>query len=441
MSTKPLSDPTPPTSRPQQQEQLLRVINNGRTKRRLGRWLALALLLIVAALGVYFWRKSANAVPKFHYITVPAKLGTLAETVTATGTLSPVDSVDVGAEVTGTLTRVLVDVNDHVEQGQVIAEIDPEQLSSRVQESRAQLASANASVISAKATLAEAELKASRLRALDAKGLIAKDDVETAEATLERAKAAVSTAAAQVTVAKAGLTSTESSLSKAIIRAPISGIVLKRSVETGQTVTAGFQTPVLFTLSRDLTKLELTVEVDEADIGKVSQGQSARFVVDAYPDREFESTLTKLHNMPEAEATVVTYAAVLTVDNQGLLLRPGMTATATIVTRKLENQLLVENRALRFEPPAPTTERPASIPLPGFGRGPGGPSGPAASAPKAGGEGKTGKDRVYVLQGPQQTKPVSVEVVATDGTKSAIKPGMLKAGSAVVVEVRSGGES
>jgi len=369
-------------------------------------------------------------------VTVAAKVGDLQETVTATGTLSPVDAVELGAEVTGRLTRVLVDVNDRVEAGQVLAEIDPEQLSARVQEARAQLGSAQANVASAKATLAEAELKAARIRALGERQLASREEVETGEATLERAKASVASAKAQITVARAGLSSSEMSLQKAIIRAPIAGVVLMRAIEPGQTVTAGFQTPVLFTLARDLTSLELNVEVDEADIGKVKQGQTATFVVDAYPDRQFESKLVQLHNMPKAEATVVTYPAVLSVDNKDLLLRPGMTATATIVTRELDRQLLVENRALRFEPPVPPDQaRQGFSPFSmlGFRGRPGG--GPRPDAGKA--EDKKRVERVFVEHAPGQLKQVPVVVVATDSLKSAVTSKTLKPGDRVVVDVES----
>src|SRR5690606_28957426 len=261
-SAESLADP-PESPSSIRRDEVLAVVNSGRSRRRWGR-LALGLGMAggVAAACLY-WRGQGWAEPTIRFVTVPAKVGSLRETVTATGTLSPMDAVELGAEVTGRLTRVLVDVNDRVEEGQVLAEIDPEQLSARVQEARAQLGSAQASIASARATLAETELKASRVRALGERGLVSNEEVETTEAALARAQASVASAAAQITVARAGLASAETALQKATIRAPIAGIVLMRAVEPGQTVTAGFQTPVLFTLARDLTTLELNVEVDE----------------------------------------------------------------------------------------------------------------------------------------------------------------------------------
>src|SRR6185436_754939 len=222
-------------------------------------------------------------------------------------------------------------VNDHVKVGQVMAEIDPEQLEAQVRQSQAQLESARANQLSAHVTLNETKLKAERTNELNAQGVASGDEKDTAQAALQRAEAALGVANAQITVAQASLTTAKTMLSHAVIKAPIEGIVLSRAIEPGQTVTAGFQTPVLFTLARDLGKLELSVEVDEADIAKVQEGQPASFTVDAYPGRTFPSKVLLLHNLPKAGATVVTYTALLSVDNDDRSLRPGMTATAAII--------------------------------------------------------------------------------------------------------------
>jgi HlyD family secretion protein len=397
----------------------LRAAGPPRAKNRRWRWLAVGLLGCVASVvGTVAYRRSQTPPPP-NYVTAPLARGNLTETVTAVGTLAPVDAVELGAEVTGRLTRVLVDVNDQVTEGQIMAEIDPEQLAARVRETRAQLATANANERSARATLAEAQTKAARSKALHDEGVASGDETETALAALDRAHANVGVAEAQISVAHASLASAQSMLARAVIRAPIAGIVLSRAVEPGQTVTAGFQTPILFTLARDLTRLELEVEVDEADIGKVHEGQTASFVVDAYPGRSFASKLLKLHNLPKEGASIVTYAAVLAVDNQDRALRPGMTATAEIVTDQFSNVLLVDNAALRFEPPrAAGSRRRGFLPIPGFGggpgpmRGPGGPPNPAA--------GELGESRIFVADASGAARRVSVQVLATDGTLSAI---------------------
>jgi len=375
--------------------------------------------------SVLAWQR-ARAPKPTTFVTAPLTKGELVQTVTAVGTLAPVDAVDLGAEVTGRLVRVLVDVNDHVEAGQVMAEIDPEQLEARVRQSQAQLQSANASQVSARVSLKEAQVKAERTAELFAQNLVTGDENDTARAALDRAQANLSVATAQTIVAGADLSSARSQLARAVIRAPIAGIVLSRAIEPGQTVTAGFQTPVLFTLARDLSKLELSVEVDEADIAKVQEGQTASFVVDAYPGRTFASRVLKLHNLPKAGITVVTYTALLAVDNEDRSLRPGMTATAAVVTDRLSDVWLVDNAALRFEPPRPAAARRGFLPIPGFGAGgpPGGGRAGGAARGAAGppGAGAESGDRIFLADAAGVPRRLPVQVLATDGTRSAVAP-------------------
>jgi HlyD family secretion protein len=415
--------------------------------KRATRWLVRALLLALVAAtgaGIWYFRQRAEREKQPSYVTAPVERGDLRETVTATGTLSPLDSVEVGAEVTGRVIQVFVDVNDRVTKDQVLLEIDTEQLKSRVDESQAQLRSAQASQANAKATVKEAESKAVRAKEMHQRGLISDQDLESAEATLERAKASVSTSAAQTTVAVASLQSAKTSLGKAIIRAPIDGIVLARTVEVGQTLTAGFQTPVLFTLARDLEKMQLEIDVDEADVGRVREKQPATFVVDAYPKRTFRSTLIRLGNLPKPETTVVTYQATLTVENPDRLLKPGMTATASIVTSEEKDVLSVPNAALRFEPPAAPGSAPPGpgLPLPGLGgnmRGMGMRNRtprPAGSAGPGGAE-RARPQHVYVLKQGVPAR-VRVEVGATDGRRTAIKGDGIGPGTQVIVDVTEG---
>ncbi len=400
-------------------QQLLEVLNQGQRRRTVTRWVALVVLLVAAGVGGFLWQRRSTEPPMIHYRSVPVSRGTLHESVTATGTLQPVGAVELGAEVTGKLVKVNVDVNDVVEAGQVLAEIDPEQLQARLAEARASLLSARASEQSAKASLAEAKLTAERRQALFERGLASSQELESAQAAAARAEANVATAKAQITVANAGVASAKTALGKAQIVAPSAGVVLARNVEQGQTLTAGFQTPVLFTLGHDLKQLELEVEVDEADIGKVSEGQTASFSVDAYPNRNFDAKVVKLHNLPttsEGSAnTVVTYSAVLTVDNTERLLRPGMTATAIITTRTLNDVLLVPNVALRFEPPKGGMGGRGFIPFFG-GRG-GGPRPAQSEQP----EPDPNQDRVWLQAGPKP-RPVAVQVLGSDGVQSAVEP-------------------
>ncbi|MCC6900479.1 MAG: efflux RND transporter periplasmic adaptor subunit [Polyangiaceae bacterium] len=409
--------------------------------RTLRRWLARALALLALATliaGFFLWRARAGKATTESYVTSPVEHGDLRETVTATGTLSPLDSVQVGAEVTGRVLKVNVDVNDRVTAGQILVEIDQEQLTARVEESQAQLRSAEASLKNARASVKEADLKAQRLRELGRRGLASAQELESAEATLERARAQVGTASAQVTVARAGLKSARTSQGKASIKSPIDGIVLARSVEPGQTVTAGFQTPVLFTLARDITQMRLLVDVDEADVGKVKDGQAATFVVDAYPRRQFQSKVVRLNNLPKSGTTVITYEGLLTVDNSERLLRPGMTATATVVTREVKGVLTVPNAALRFRPTAAkgsSAQRGGGIPMPGFGRPPGMGGGPrpSGSATPAG-AGPKRESAVYALRGGEPAR-VAVEVGVSDGKRTEVRSSDLAAGAEVVTDV------
>ena len=420
----------------------------GLGQRRSRRWLPRILVGVAIAVlgsGGWYWRAKVTAPKVPNYVTAAVERGDLRETVTATGTLSPVDSVEVGAEVTGRVTKVTVDINDRVTKDQILVEIDTEQLLARLEESQAQLQSAQASQRNSSATVKETEAKAARAREMHAKGLISDQDLETAQATLDRAKASVSTSSAQTTVAMAGLKSAKTSLGKAIIRSPIDGIVLARTVEMGQTVTAGFQTPILFTLARDLTDMQLEIDVDEADVGSVHESQAATFVVDAFPKRVFRSKLLKLGNLPKTGTTVVTYQATLSVENPERVLKPGMTATATIVTSEVKDVLSVPNAALRFEPPtAASAQKPSpGLPVPGLGapmRGMGGGQRRQGARP-AGSAGagrpmsqRAQRQKVYVVKDGALVA-VSVEVGASDGQRTEIRSDKLTAGTQVVLDV------
>ena len=413
-------------------------------KRRYAGWIWRGVgLVVLVALGVvgyrYKWGKTAAKV--MEYQTKPAKLMDLRRTVTATGTLKGVDSVEVGAQVSGRVARVLVKFNDRVKQGQVLAEIDPDQLASRVDQSKAQVQAADASLRLAKATAAQAKAQHARVAELNRKGLASDKDLEAAAADAERAEASVASAQAQATLARASLKDAKTSLSYSTIVAPIDGIVLDRAVEPGQTVAASLQAPVLFTLARDLTQLELRVDVDEADVGGVKEGQKATFVVDAWPDKKFQSEVLSVRNLPTAGQTVVTYQAVLSVDNDELLLRPGMTATATITTSETKGTLVVANAGLRFTPPATASSgagKSGGGSIPFLGGMPGRPPGDRRSAPAdsaavpAGGS----KGVVWLLQDGRPQR-VLVETGGTDGEWTAVKPGTaVAAGSLVIVDAQ-----
>lgn len=307
--------------------------------------IALVVLLVLARL-IFFGGNGA-----VEYVTDKVARGDLKVTVTATGTVEPVTTVTVGSEVSGRLEKVLVDYNDQVKRGQVLAELDTATLEMTVAKSKANLDDARATVLQYEATLIETTAKWKRYRDLSRQNAISKLDFDTSYADLKRAEANLASARAKVKSYEAQLSADETSLSKAIIKSPIDGVVIERDVEPGQTVAATFETPTLFTLADDLRHMELQVKVDEADVGEVRAAQKATFTVDAYPNRRFEAEIEKVRYASTTTNNVVSYVAVLTVDNSELLLRPGMTATAEIVTAEKKDALLVPNGATRFTPP------------------------------------------------------------------------------------------
>lgn len=318
--------------------------------RRLLGW-GFLLLMAAIAMSFLFTRTKAETV---QFKTQPASRGDITMKVSATGNLEPTNQVDVGSELSGIIETVEVDHNDQVKVNQVLARLDTDKLEAQVLQSKAALESARAQVSQAQATLKETRLELQRLKkAYELSGgkVPSQYDLDAAEAALARAQADEASAKAQVAKAQATLKAEETDLAKTVIRSPINGIVLSRNVEPGQTVAASLQAPVLFTLAEDLTQMELHVDVDEADVGRVKERQEATFTVDAYPEETFPARITQVRYSSQDTAGVVTYETVLKVDNSKLLLRPGMTATADITVQKVTNAILVSNAALRFTPP------------------------------------------------------------------------------------------
>ena len=324
-------------------------------------WIVLAALALAAG-GWWLWRDHSRAAAAPRYITQPVTRGNLAISVTATGTLQPTRSVAVGSELSGTVTRVLVDVNDRVKKGQLLVELDRAKLVDAVNAARAALQSARASQAQAQATLTEAKASLARLEEvnrLSGGKLPAATDLDTARATAGRADAALAVAVAGVAQAQATLSTNETNLSKAAIRSPIDGVVLARNVDPGNAVAASLQAVTLFTLAEDLASMKLLVNVDEADVAQLKNGQRARFTVASQPGREFAAMVSRVAYGSTTTDNVVTYTTQLDVDNADLVLRPGMTATATIATTERNGVLLVPNSALRFTPAGTDAAAPA----------------------------------------------------------------------------------
>ena len=396
----------------------------GWLQRREVRWGGAVVLLALIAAIAWTFSGSKAAV---RYVTEQAVRDKLVVIVTATGSVQPTNKVDVSSELSGTIRKVFVDYNSPVTAGQPLAELDTDKLVATVESSRARLAAAKARVAEAEATVAEKERELARKRELAAKDFASRQDLDLAQAAYARAVAALDSARAEVGVAEADLKLNETNLGKSCICSPINGVVLSRSVDPGQTVASSFQAPVLFSIAEDLRQMELQADVDEADVGEVKEGQRATFSVDAFPVLNFPATIRDVRYASETIQGVVTYKAVLTIDNSELLLRPGMTATAEIRVTEVDDALLVPNAALRYAPPAEDSGRGGGL-LRSFLPGP-----PRFRAPSTR-EDTGGSERtLWVLRNDEPTA-IKVNIGPSDGRRTEIKSGNLQAGDAVIVD-------
>ncbi len=425
---------------PNQQQDLGQILAAGKGSSRFGGkylWLALIAMAILAGLGYAYLRGGKNAkAPSYQTETVAR--GNLVVNVSATGNLQPTNQVDVGSELSGIVQEVYVDDNSKVKKGQVLARLDVSKLNDQIAKSRAALAAAGAGVKQAEATLAESRanlLRFQEVARLSGGKVPSKAEMETAEATQARSVANLTGAHADVTQAQATLRSDETNLSKASIRSPINGVVLSRKIEPGQTVAASLSAPVLFTLAEDLSKMELHVNVDEADVGQVQQGQDAVFNVDAYPSRKYPAKISRVGFGSQTTEGVVSYLTLLTVNNDDLSLRPGMTATAEITTATRDDVLQIPNAALRFTPPTDNADSAKSgngivgMLVPRFPRG----SSKRGTGAK---NDKPGSRQVWVLKDGQAV-PVKIQTGLTNGRYTEVLGGDLQAGAKVITDTLS----
>ncbi len=401
-------------------------------------WILLALALLAVA-GFYFWQASARSKAAPVYVTETVNRGNLTLSVAANGTLQPTRSVNIGSELSGTVLRVLVDVNDRVKKGQVLVELDTAKLSDQVARSRAALSAALAKVTQTEATVKEAQSNLARLEEvarLSGGKVPSKAELDSGRATLERAQADESSARANVADARAAVSTDETNLSKASIRSPTDGVVLTRSVDPGNAVAASLQAVTLFTVAEDLAQLRLQVNVDEADVGSVRVGQKASFTVSAYPSRKYPATITRVAYGSTITDNVVTYVTYMDVDNTDLTLRPGMTASATITSTERHDVLLVPNTALRFSPSHAGGAAAAA-------KASGGivssliPRMPRGGTPKTASGSGTSR-QVWVLR---EGTAVAVDVTPgiSDGRLTEVSGGELQAGMQVITDQRSAG--
>jgi HlyD family secretion protein len=379
----------------------------------------IVLALIALAWGGWtWWRQASQPPPEARYQFEAVATGDLTQTVTANGTVNPVGLVNVGTQVSGTVRRLHADFNDKVQAGQVLLELDPTTTQAAVEQSSGELANAEA-------TLRLARAEEARMRELFGQEYVSRQDLDKAIQAREAAEA-------QLRTARGKLMRDRANLGYTVIRSPVAGVVVSREVDLGQTVAASFQTPTLFKIARDLSRMQIDSNVAEADIGKVRVGQTVHFSVDAFQDRRFEGRVQQIRLAPITQQNVVTYNVVVEVSNPDLVLMPGMTAYLSIVTELAENALLVPNAALRFRP-AESGEAPGAASAGqaraanggnagGGRRVPGARRGEAGAAPK-----------VFVIRD-GELLAVPLELGISDGRRTVIRSGTLKDGDQVVVE-------
>lgn len=434
--------------------------------------LALLALVCVVALGygVYRYTTSARA-PTVEYRTAPAERKRLVAQITASGTLSARVTVQVGSQVSGRVLEIFVDWNSPVKKGQLIARIDPQLFQASVEQSNASYLSAKAAVTRADLQAFDADRTHTRVTALAAQALAGQAEVDTADTAAKVAHTQVDTAKAALAQAAASLNLARVNLSYTKIVSPIDGVVISRSVDVGQTVAASLSAPVLFTIAEDLRKMQLDTNVAESDVGRLTPGLRASFTVDAYPGSKFDGEIAMIRYAPQTVQNVVTYDAVLAVENPDLRLRPGMTANIAITHQERDNALTVPNAAFRFQPPGADAGRPRGAGGAGSGASPddsasahdggadgehrrrdggrpdgGRPDGGWSRDGGSGGSGGSGREgrgrssarRLYVLR---NGEPVAVDVRTglTDGTSTEVLSGELNEGELVVLDALTRG--
>ncbi|SEQ45940.1 efflux RND transporter periplasmic adaptor subunit [Thalassovita taeanensis] len=404
------------------------IVAQGGTGRNVRKWALWAVVAVLCLGGGWWWFSAQTAGALNTYETVKVARRPIIVTVTATGTVEPTNLVEISSELSGTIRSVYVDYNSSVTQGEILAELDTDKLNAQLEHSRATLLAREARVAEAAATLTEKQEEYERAQELDRRGVSTTQSFTAARAALARAQSAQASAEADVRVAAADLKVDEANLGKACICSPINGVVLERNVDVGQIVASSLQAPILFSIAEDLTRMELRVDIDEADIGKVEVGDKAEFTVEAYQGRTFPAVISELRFSPQTIDGVVTYKAILAIDNADLLLRPGMTATADITVSEIPDALTVSNAALRFAPPVEVEQESGGSGLIGM----------LFTRPTNTPAPRTDTDsnlRTIWVQNDDALAAVEIKTGETDGMITEILDGPLAAGDSVVVDM------
>ena len=396
---------------------------------------AIAVLLAASAgFGFWLWRSS----PKdLNYITAAVQKGDVTQVVTATGSLSAVITVQVGSQVSGTIDKLNADFNTQVKAGQMVARLNQDKFKASVDQAKANLLSAQANVAKQKVAIEDARRTLERNKELKKRDLLAQSDLDASQTAYDAALAQLEVNKAQVEQAQAAVSQASVDLNNTVIRSPVDGIVVSRNIDVGQTVAASLQAPTLFLIANDLSKMQVDTNVSEGDVGNVWVGQDVTFTVDAYPSRRFNGKVLQVRNAAVMVQNVVTYDAVVGVDNKELLLKPGMTANVEFVVSQKTAILKIPNAALRFRPP--TDGQPVQVSAPGQGAGGGagrggGNSGAGQVSRGGRGAGASRQGTVHVLRD-QQAMPVRVRLGISDGSFTEVVGGELREGDQVIVAI------
>lgn len=375
--------------------------------------LILVIMIGTAVSAVYMvLSRSSQEEPQTKYVTVPVEKGTLRAEISSSGTLRPLVEVLVGTQASGTIKALYADFESEVKKDQLIALIDPDRLEAKAHQARADVEAARANLLKAEVTFSDEIRTLRRKEGLIEKNSISQSDYDTAKTKADAAEAQIIVEKARVAQLEARLQEAELELKYTRIIAPVCGIVTSRTGDVGQTVTASFQTPVLFKIAEDLTRMQVHTNVDEADIGRVRVGQKAVFTVPAFPDRLFDASVNQIRNDPKVEQNVVTYNVVLDVNNNDLKLRPGMTANVQIMLNEVHDALMIPDQGFRFSPPEEVLTKSAQdiVPVP------------------------EGEKRVWNLQDKNTIRPVNVKIGIYGTERVQIFSNELKAGDRIIVE-------
>jgi HlyD family secretion protein len=375
-------------------------------------------------------------------VTTAAQRGNITQVVSSTGTLQAVITVQVGSQVSGTIDKLFADFNSKVKAGQVVAQLNQDKFKAAVDQARANFIAAQSNLAKAKVGVEDSRRTLERIRELRKRELTAQSDLDAAQTAYDAATAQLEVNKAQVAQAQAGINQVSVDLNNTVIRSPVDGIVISRNVDVGQTVAASLQAPTLFTIANDLAKMEVHTNVDEADVGNVWQGQEVTFTVDAFPARRFRGKVSQVRNAPLSVQGVVTYNAVVRIDNKDLLLKPGMTANVQFLVSRQEDVLTIPNMAMRFRPPdqddqaqellrreksrvaAPVGARRTS----------------RASGVRGSGVAQASRSAVIYVLKDNKAAPVEVQLGITDGTRTEVRGG-LNESDPVIIATASGAAS